>query len=61
MRFIGPVFIGDTIHTKVTIKEKKDHKKNPDMGVVTEALEVINQDGRVVLACEHLLMCEKKK
>lgn len=61
LRFIGPVFIGDTIHTKVTIKEKKDHKKNPDMGVVTEALEVINQDGRVVLACEHLLMCEKKK
>ena len=28
LRFIKPVFIGDTIHTKVTIKEKKDHKKN---------------------------------
>lgn len=59
LRFIKPVFIGDTIKVKVTIKEKKDHKK-PGMGVVTEAVEVTNQRGEVVLAAEHLLMVQKK-
>ena len=27
LRFIKPVFIGDTIRSRVTIKEKRDHKK----------------------------------
>ena len=49
LRFIRPVFIGDTIHTKVTIHNKEDHKKNPNMGIVTERLEVINQNDETVL------------
>ena len=59
LRFIKPVFIGDTIRVKVTIKDKREHKK-PDMGVVSEALEVTNQRQEVVLACEHLLLVQKK-
>ncbi len=59
LRFIKPVFIGDTIRVKVTIKEKREHKK-PGQGVVSEALEVTNQRGEVVLACEHLLLVQKK-
>src|SRR5712671_6331654 len=27
LRFIKPIFIGDTIRTRVTIKEKREHKK----------------------------------
>ncbi|WP_122644782.1 MaoC family dehydratase [Luxibacter massiliensis] len=61
LRFISPVFIGDTIHTRVTIKEKKDHKKKEDMGFVVEALEVYNQRNQLVLVAEHLLLCEKKQ
>ena len=61
LRFISPVFIGDTIHTRVTIKEKKDHKKKDDMGFVVEALEVYNQRNQLVLVAEHLLLCEKKQ
>lgn len=60
LRFIAPVFIGDTIHTKVIIKEKKDHKRKKDMGIVTEAVEVYNQRDELVLVAEHLLLCEKK-
>src|SRR6266487_4504668 len=59
LRFIKPVFIGDTIRSRVTIKEKRDHKK-PDQGIVVEALEVINQRGETVLACEHLLMVKRR-
>ena len=60
LRFIKPVFIGDTIRSRVTIKEKRDHKK-PDHGLVVEALEVINQHGETVLACEHLLLVKRRE
>ena len=58
LRFIKPVFIGDTIKVRVTIKEKRDHKK-PGFGVVSEMLEVTNQHGETVMACEHLLLVRR--
>jgi acyl dehydratase len=59
LRFVKPVFIGDTLRTSVTIKEKKDHKK-PGFGIVTEHLEVVNQHNEAVLVCEHLLLVKKR-
>ena len=59
LRFIKPVFIGDTIRVRVTIKEKREHKK-PGHGVVSELVEVFNQKSETVLACEHLLLVRKK-
>ncbi|MBS1567756.1 MAG: MaoC family dehydratase N-terminal domain-containing protein [Bacteroidetes bacterium] len=58
LRFIQPVFIGDTIRTTVTISNKKDHKK-PGYGIVTEQLEIFNQKNELVLVCEHLLLVKK--
>src|SRR5664279_228818 len=37
LRFLKPVFIGDTIHVKIMIKEKKEHKR-PSHGLVTESV-----------------------
>jgi acyl dehydratase len=59
LRFIKPVFIGDTIRVRVSIKEKREHKK-PTHGVVSELVEVFNQKNETVLACEHLLLVRKK-
>jgi len=59
LRFIKPVFIGDTIRVRVSIKEKREHKK-PTHGVVSELVEVLNQKNETVLACEHLLLVRKK-
>ena len=59
LRFIKPVFIGDTIRVRVTIKEKREHKK-PGFGVVSELVEAFNQHKETVLACEHLLLVRKK-
>lgn len=58
LRFLRPVFIGDTIRTRITIKELREHKR-PGFGLVTEALEVFNQLDELVLVCEHLLLVEK--
>jgi acyl dehydratase len=59
LRFIKPVFIGDTIYVRVSIKEKREHKK-PGHGMVSELVEVLNQRNEAVLACEHLLLVRKK-
>jgi len=59
LRFIKPVFIGDTIYVRVSIKEKREHKK-PGHGMVSELVEVMNQRNETVLACEHLLLVRKK-
>jgi acyl dehydratase len=58
LRFIKPVFIGDTISARVTIAEKREHKR-PDHGMVVERLEVLNQQGETVLACDHLLLVRR--
>jgi acyl dehydratase len=60
LRFIKPVFIGDTINASVTISDKKDHKK-PGFGLVTELVEVFNQQNELVMVCEHLLLVQKKE
>lgn len=60
LRFVRPVFIGDTVHTRVTLKDKREHAKRPRHGIVAEALELVNQHGEVVLVCEHLLLVERR-
>ena len=60
LRFVRPVFIGDTIHVRVTIGDKRDSKR-PGTGIVVELCEVLNQRAEVVLACEHLLMVQRRK
>jgi acyl dehydratase len=52
LRFIKPVFIGDTIYTIRTNLEKKP--KYRDMGLVKVAYEVFKNEGELALYCEHL-------
>jgi len=59
LRFIKPVFIGDTLIARCTVKEKRDHPKRSDHGTVVELVESINQHGETVLAAEHLLLVRR--
>jgi len=60
LRFVRPVFLNDTIHVRVSIKETRDDPKRPAHGIVVEALEVLNQRGETVLVAEHLLLVERR-
>jgi monoamine oxidase len=60
LRFIRPVFIGDTIRTRVTIADKADDPKRADRGRVIERCEIVNQRGETVVACDHILSVEKR-
>lgn len=59
LRFIKPVFIGDTITSKIRVSEKRDHKR-PEYGIVNEHLEVLNQRGETVLVCDHILLVKRQ-
>jgi acyl dehydratase len=60
IRFIRPVFIGDTITVHATIAEKRDYKKSPDeFGLVDEKVEVLNQKGELVMALTHIYLVHK--
>jgi monoamine oxidase len=61
LRFIRPVFIGDTIKTRVTISNKYPDPKREGMGQVIERCEVINQKDETVLAADHILLVEMKE
>ena len=60
LRFIRPVFIGDTLRVRVTVKDKRDYPRSPAHGMVVELCEAINQRGETVLACEHLLIVKRR-
>jgi len=60
LRFVRPVFLNDTIHVRVSIKDKRDDAKRPGQGVVVEGLEVVNQRGETVLVADHLLLVERR-
>ena len=52
LRFIKPVFIGDTIYTIKTDLDKQPKYK--DMGLYRACYEIFKNEGELVLYCEHL-------
>lgn len=61
IRFITPVFIGDTITVTAEITEKADHKRMPDThGYVHEQVTVTNQRRETVLVLTHLYLVNKR-
>jgi acyl dehydratase len=59
VRFVKPVFIGDTIRVRAEITACRDHPKRADHGVAVEMVTVTNQRGDTVLVCEHLYLVKR--
>jgi 3-hydroxybutyryl-CoA dehydratase len=47
MKFSLPVFIGDTLHVTLTVKEKKEMRRLGG-GSISAEVKIINQDGKAV-------------
>jgi len=60
LRFIKPVFIGDTLYARCEITDKRDHAKRRGHGIVVETVSVTNQRQETVLACQHLHLVERR-
>jgi acyl dehydratase len=52
LRFIKPVFIGDTIYTIRTHLEKRPKYK--ELGLIRASYQVFKGEGELVMYCEHL-------
>ena len=61
IRFIRPVFIGDTIRVRAEITEKAEHPRRPnESGYVHELVTVTNQAGETVMVLTHLYLVNKR-
>lgn len=58
-KFLKPLFIGDTIKVRWRIADKRETKK-PDRGIVTEFVQLVNQNDEVLAEGEHLVMMRRR-
>jgi len=60
IRFVAPVFIGDTLTVTATISGLRPHPHRSGSGIVEEAVVAHNQHGTVVLALVHLYLVRRR-
>ncbi|MBI5969495.1 MAG: dehydratase [Deltaproteobacteria bacterium] len=58
-KFAAPFFLGDTIHVKVKVSEKKASQSKPDRGVVKFLFEVVKEDGTVIQSGYKTIMIKR--
>ena len=60
VRFLKPIFPDDTVHVKLRFAHKRMSRK-PDRGVVTEWVELVNQEGEVVTEGVHATLLLRRQ
>jgi acyl dehydratase len=58
--FKAPVKIGDTLRTRWKLVHKRESKSKPNMGLITEFVELINQRGEVLQSGEHITLIRRR-
>ncbi len=58
-KFVKPVFIGDSIYLRQKIDSMRETSK-PDRGIITLAVEILNQNDEVVQSGKRTLMIRRK-
>ena len=60
VRFSNPVRVGDTLSVRITCVETRPSESKPDRGIVRQKVELLNQDGQVVLSSVHNLLMRRR-
>ena len=58
-KFVGPIFVGDTIFVNYRIAELRDSKSKPTQAIALFDVELVTQDGRVVQKGVKALLVSK--
>lgn len=58
-RFVGPVFVGDTIFVDYELAELRDSRSRPTQAIATFEVKVVKQDGSVVQQGRKVLLVSK--
>lgn len=61
LRWLKPVRAGDSISLRITCSETRRSRSKPDRGIVHSYVEVLNQDGEIVMSMKamNLLGCRE--
>jgi acyl dehydratase len=61
LRWLKPVRPGDRLSVRVSVLEARRSESKPDRGVVRSLVEVLNQDGAVVMSFKgvNILLCRE--
>ena len=60
LRFIKPVFIGDTLRVRWALTSKRESGSKPGMGIIHEWCRLVNQSGTTVQEGEHITLLRKR-
>ena len=60
VRFPKPLFHGDTVHVRTTVKELRESRSRPDTGITTFLHEAFNQRNELVATCLRAGLMKKK-
>ncbi|MBO0905872.1 MaoC/PaaZ C-terminal domain-containing protein [Jiella sonneratiae] len=58
-RFVGPIFVGDTIFVNYTLAELRDSRSKPTQAIATFDVELVKQDGSLVQKGRKALLVSK--
>jgi acyl dehydratase len=58
-KFLGPIFVGDTIFVKYKISELRDSKSKPTQAIAVFDVSVVNQNDRMVQRGSKALLLSK--
>jgi acyl dehydratase len=63
LRWVRPVRPGDTLHIRVEVLEATRSRSRPDRGIVRSLVEVLNQNGEVVMSLKpmNMLRCRGRE
>ncbi len=59
VKYTAPLRIGDTIHVSVVPTETR-HSSKPGKGILKQSLQLVNQEGSVVMESQQVLMMKSK-
>ena len=60
VKFAKPVFLGDTLRSVTTVREKRESKSRPEAGIVVFEHRAINQRDEEVASCRRSAFMKKR-
>ena len=58
-KFVGPLFVGDTIFVNYSLSELRDSKSRPTQAVAVFSVELVNQNGDILQQGKKALLVSK--
>ena len=60
-KFLAPILPGDTMHAEYVVSSKRVSSSNPEVGVVTLAVNVVNQSSEIVQTGEDVVLVARER